>query len=83
MLRDNSIAGIEQANQLPKTTVFYAGAKKKEDGIVATSGGRVLCVVGLGGSLADATTTALTAAKYIRFDGQQFRSDIGRKVLKR
>ncbi len=71
---------------LPKATedcrVFHAGTKL--DGKrVLTSGGRVLCVTALGDSLKMARTRAYEAADSIRFDGMQYRKDIGHRALKR
>jgi phosphoribosylamine--glycine ligase len=62
--------------------VFHAGTVLK-DGQVLTSGGRVLCVVGLGDSVRIAQRQAYLAVDQIRFDGMQFRRDIGWRALKR
>jgi phosphoribosylamine--glycine ligase len=48
---------------------------------VVTAGGRVLTVVGRGASYQDAIATAYRAVGQVRFDGMQFRTDIGRKAL--
>ena len=48
-----------------------------------TSGGRVLCVVGLGDSVKTAQKHAYDAIDNIHFDGMQFRRDIGWRALKR
>ena len=73
--------------QLPENTdevhVFHAGTKVDDDGLTVVSGGRVLCVVGLGESIAKAQKTAYEAAKYVRFDGMQMRSDIGYRAVAR
>jgi len=73
------ITGIEQAND---ATVFHAGTKM-QDGQLVTSGGRVLGVTARGGTLPKAIREAYTAAGKIRFDGMHYRTDIGRKGLKR
>ena len=62
--------------------VFHAGTTLK-DGQVITSGGRVLCVVGLGDSVRIAQRQAYAAVDQIRFDGMQFRRDIGWRAIKR
>ena len=71
---------------LPKPTpdcrVFHAGTRLDGKRIV-TSGGRVLCVTALGDSLRLARSRAYEAAEGIRFDGMQFRRDIGDRALKR
>ncbi|HWA36880.1 MAG TPA: phosphoribosylamine--glycine ligase [Burkholderiales bacterium] len=71
---------------LPKPTadcrVFHAGTRL--DGKVpVTSGGRVLCVTALGDSVKMARTRAYEVVERIRFDGMQYRKDIGHRALKR
>jgi phosphoribosylamine--glycine ligase len=60
--------------------VFHAGTKVIDDRLV-TSGGRVLTVVGRGPSFAAAMARAYDAVADIRFEGMQYRRDIGRKAL--
>ncbi len=62
--------------------VFHAGTRQLSDGRVATTGGRVLCVSALGGSLQDAVDNAYDKVRGIRFEGMQYRKDIGAKGLK-
>jgi phosphoribosylamine---glycine ligase len=54
-----------------------------ENNELRTSGGRVLCVVGLGDSVKTAQKNAYQAIDHIHFDGMQFRRDIGWRALKR
>ncbi len=54
-----------------------------ENNELRTSGGRVLCVVGLGDSVKTAQKNAYHAIDHIHFDGMQFRRDIGWRALKR
>ena len=61
--------------------VFQAGTKRAGDALV-TNGGRVMCVTALGDSLRMARTRAYEAIERIRFDGMQFRRDIGHRGLK-
>lgn len=56
--------------------VFHAGTQERE-GHVITSGGRVLCVTALGDSVREAQRRAYEAVSRVRFDGMQFRRDIG------
>ncbi|MEA3195479.1 MAG: phosphoribosylamine---glycine ligase [Betaproteobacteria bacterium] len=71
---------------LPQPTddcrVFHAGTRKDGKAIV-TNGGRVLCVTALGDSVKMARTRAYEAVDRIRFDGMQYRKDIGHRALKR
>ena len=73
--------------QLPENSeevhVFHAGTKIDDDGLTVVSGGRVLCVVGLGESIAKAQKTAYEAMKSVHFDGMQMRSDIGYRAIGR
>jgi phosphoribosylamine--glycine ligase len=61
---------------------FHAGTTLK-DGQLQVSGGRVLCVVGLGDSVRVAQKNAYAVVDRIHFDGAQFRRDIGWRALKR
>ncbi|HYC42320.1 MAG TPA: phosphoribosylamine--glycine ligase [Noviherbaspirillum sp.] len=61
---------------------FHAGTTMA-GGKLMTSGGRVLCVVGLGDSVRIAQKHAYDVVDTIRFDGAQFRRDIGWRALKR
>ena len=63
------------------TMVFHAGTAQDAQGQVVVSGGRVLCVTALAGTVADARTQAYAALDGIRFDGAQFRRDIGYRAL--
>jgi len=74
------IRGIEDAAGVPGALVFHA-ATRRSDGGLMTAGGRVLTVVGSGSDFRDAIGVAYRATARIRFDGMQFRSDIGRKAL--
>src|SRR5437773_1022827 len=62
--------------------VFQAGTRL-EGKSVLTNGGRVLCVTALGDSVKMARSRAYDAVERIRFDGMQFRRDIGHRALKR
>jgi phosphoribosylamine--glycine ligase len=75
-----AIEGIEAASDVPGAIVFHAGTARRE-GRLVTSGGRVLTVVGRSTTYRDAIDTAYTAASCIRFNGMQYRRDIGRKAL--
>jgi phosphoribosylamine--glycine ligase len=75
-----AISGIDDAARVPGALVFHAGTSRR-DGQVVTAGGRVLTVVGAGPTYRDAIDVAYRAASHIRFDGMQFRTDIGRRAL--
>jgi len=62
--------------------VFHAGTRLEGKDVV-TNGGRVLCVTALGDSVKMARARAYEALDRIRFDGMQFRKDIGYRALKK
>ncbi|MGV0954354.1 MAG: phosphoribosylamine--glycine ligase [Fluviibacter sp.] len=62
--------------------VFHAGTAEA-NGEVVTSGGRVLCVTALGENVAQAQKRAYEAAADIKFDGMQYRKDIGYRAINR
>ncbi|MBC7787673.1 MAG: phosphoribosylamine--glycine ligase [Methylophilaceae bacterium] len=61
--------------------VFHAGATFK-DGKVVTSGGRVLCVTALGETVKFAQHRAYLILDEIKFNGAQYRKDIGYRAVK-
>jgi len=61
--------------------VFHAGTQAV-DGQLVTSGGRVLCVTALGDSVRSAQRRAYEAVAQVRFDGAQYRRDIGHRAIK-
>jgi len=74
------ISGLDAAGDVPDTVIFHA-ATARQNGHFVTAGGRVLTVVGRGPTYRAAVDSAYTAAAHIRFDGMQFRRDIGQKAL--
>ncbi|HEV7617311.1 MAG TPA: phosphoribosylamine--glycine ligase [Burkholderiaceae bacterium] len=78
--KGDAISGIP--TETPDCVTFHAGTILKENQLI-TSGGRVLCVVGLGDSVRMAQRQAYAGVDRIRFDGAQFRKDIGWRALKR
>jgi phosphoribosylamine--glycine ligase len=77
----DTITGVEAANATG-ATVFQAGTKMTAAGL-ETAGGRVLGVTASGATLAAAIDNAYAGVAKIDFPGKQFRTDIGRKGLKR
>jgi phosphoribosylamine--glycine ligase len=67
--------------ETPESVTFHAGTVEA-DGKLLTSGGRVLCVVGLGDSVKMAQKQAYETVEKIHFDGMQLRRDIGWRGLK-
>jgi phosphoribosylamine--glycine ligase len=63
--------------------VFHAGTRRDEDGNIRADGGRVLCAVGMGGSLREAQQRAYELVGSIRWKSAFYRTDIGFKALKK
>jgi phosphoribosylamine--glycine ligase len=74
------IDGVDDAERLAGVAVYHAGTALK-DGRLVTSGGRVLTVVSRGATFERAIAHAYAGVEKIRFDGMQYRRDIGRKAL--
>lgn len=79
--RGEVIEGLERAARLPGK-VFHAGTRL-ESGRTVTSGGRVLCAVGLGASVAAAQAQAYALVETIHWPGAQYRRDIGHRAIER
>jgi len=75
------LEGLEQAAQLPGK-IFHAGTRLL-DGRIVTSGGRVLCAVGLGESVAAAQREAYALAGAVHWNGAHYRRDIGHRAIAR
>jgi len=61
--------------------IFHAGTQLI-DGKVLTTGGRVLCVTALGETVKFAQQQAYRIVDEIKFDGAQYRTDIGYRAVK-
>jgi phosphoribosylamine--glycine ligase len=72
------IEGVEEA-EATGALVFHAGTAL-HDGRLVTNGGRILDVVGLGATVAEARSAAYDAAAHIDFDGMHLRTDIAASV---
>jgi phosphoribosylamine--glycine ligase len=70
------IRGLTDLSGDTGVKVLHAGTKKSGD-VIVTAGGRVLGVTASGESLDAALAKAYAAMKKIKFDGMQFRRDIG------
>lgn len=79
--KGNEIHGIADAEKTG-ALVFHAGTAEK-DGKLATNGGRVLGVVGMGADIASAVHSAYVAAEKISFKDAYYRKDIAHRALHR
>lgn len=79
--KGETITGLDAAAKLPGK-IFHAGTELADDR-VATSGGRVLCAVGLGASVAEAQRQAYDLVHTIHWNLVQYRRDIGWRAIDR
>lgn len=70
------IRGLEEAAKVDDAIVFHAGTEIRGEDVV-TSGGRVLCVAGLGAGVDGARRSAYEAYDAIEWPGKFCRRDIG------
>ncbi|PXX29546.1 MULTISPECIES: phosphoribosylamine--glycine ligase [Burkholderia] len=77
----------DRINGIPAETeqavTFHAGTTLGDGDKLVTSGGRVLCVVGLADSVREAQQHAYDTINQINFEGMQYRRDIGFRALNR
>lgn len=69
------ISGLDDCAKMENVHVFHAGTRRR-NGEVVTSGGRVLAVTALGGTVAAARDLAYSAVAKIHFEGCHYRRDI-------
>ena len=79
--KGKAISGLDATHD-NGSKVFHAGTAI-DDGAVRTSGGRVLCVVGLGDSVSAARDAAYTKVGSIDWEDAYFRGDIGHRAIAR
>ena len=79
----DTINGLPVQGNQPdaNTMIFHAGTRADEADQTLTSGGRVLCVTSLGNTVTAARAIAYEQVQQIRFDGQQYRQDIGFRAI--
>lgn len=74
---------IEQSSgNTAEAHVFHAGTSVSE-GRIVTSGGRVMCATALGDSVRLAQQKAYELVKTVKFEGMQYRTDIGYRAIGR
>ncbi|SAK42211.1 phosphoribosylamine--glycine ligase [Caballeronia temeraria] len=78
--KGDRISGIPAETE--NSVTFHAGTTLT-DGKLTTSGGRVLCVVGLADSVRGAQSVVYDTVNQISFDGMQYRRDIGYRAVNR
>jgi phosphoribosylamine--glycine ligase len=76
----DAVHGLDAAAQVPGAWVLHAGTRADADGAVVSAGGRVLSVVGTGGTLAAARETAYRAVARVDLAGSHHRGDIAERA---
>jgi phosphoribosylamine--glycine ligase len=72
------IEGLDRLDSSPSVQIFHAGTRRASDGSWYTAGGRVLGVTARAATLDLALARCYEAAGHIRWDGMQYRRDIGK-----
>jgi phosphoribosylamine---glycine ligase len=80
--KGDPISGLDADAGRDDVKIFHAGTRL-DGGNVVTSGGRVLCAVALGATVAEAQRKAYGLAEQIHWEGAFCRSDIGWRALDR
>ncbi len=78
--KGDAIVGLPEAEGLDGVRVYHAATAREGDRVV-TAGGRVLGVTATGTSLREARDGAYAGVAAIRFEGMQYRRDIGARAL--
>jgi phosphoribosylamine--glycine ligase len=83
IVKGTPIYGLEQRGSQDGLLIFHAGTARESSpahGLV-TAGGRVLGVTGIGDDFAAARARVYAAVETIRFEGMQYRKDIGARAF--
>jgi phosphoribosylamine--glycine ligase len=81
--RGDVIEGVGQRAAIADDCLVFHAGTALQDGALVTAGGRVLCVTALGDSVKIAQSRAYSVIEGIRYDGMQYRRDIGHRALAR
>jgi phosphoribosylamine--glycine ligase len=81
---DPRLGDVIEFDPIPESVlIFHGGTQSDQRGALRTNGGRVLSVTGLAEDILEAQKASVAAAEAIRFEGKQFRRDIGWREVKR
>lgn len=81
LFEGKKITGIEEATE-EGAVVFHAGTEW-DSGHLVTSGGRVLNVTSMGGTIEEAVANTYRAVSKINFEGMHYRKDIAYRAIER
>jgi len=77
--KGDPIDGLDAATE---SVVFHAGTTTDAQGRIVTNGGRLLGVTAVGDTIDEARRKAYADVDKIRYEGKQYRTDIGKKALR-
>ena len=80
---EKGVAISMPADLPPDTILFHAGTTRDDDGVLRTSGGRVLCATGLGPDVPAAVLRSQELAEIIDFESKVYRGDIAWREVAR
>jgi phosphoribosylamine--glycine ligase len=80
--KGDAIRGLDADAGRADVKIFHAGTRRADDAVL-TSGGRVLCVVAIDDTVAGAQRKAYGVVDRVRWDGVQYRRDIGWRAVQR
>ena len=76
--KGKTITGCENVTD---SILFHAGTKINEEGLLVTSGGRVISVSSYGNSIPEALANSYASIEKVDFEGKYFRRDIGKDLI--
>ncbi len=80
--KGDTITGLSDCESID-SKVFHAGTTLTENNEIVSSGGRVLCVVGLADNVKEAQRVAYRTCSKINWPNAYYRSDIGYRAVRR
>lgn len=81
---DPRLGDVIEFDPIPEgILIFHAATQSDQRGVMRTNGGRVLSVTGLAEDILEAQRASVAAAELVKFEGKQFRRDIGWREAKR
>ena len=81
---DPRLGDVIEFDPIPESTlIWHGGTQSDQRGALRTNGGRVFAVTGLAEDILEAQRASIAGAEAIKFEGKQFRRDIGWREAQR
>ncbi len=81
---DPRLGDVIEFEKIPESIlIWHAGTQSDQRGVLRTNGGRVFSVTAIAEDILEAQRASIAAAEAIKFQGKQFRRDIGWREAKR